>query len=351
METNNVNSQIDLFGRKEQLTAKKFLANLDVPNVESALNYSNFRLICGALFPPDELEQHDWRIKDMFDMFDNDHDGALKEKEWKIFYEWLRMMVEPVNALVVVDMQNDFIDGSLALRDCRANQNGFDAVEPINRLIKHGFFDKIIYSLDWHPENHISFYENLHSRELHTDSKVTKEEAKLFDTVVFAKPYLEQTLWPKHCVMYSWGAQLHKDLVIVPGSEQVLKGKDPEKEVYSAFLEKDSSGSSELLKILRRSDVTHVFVCGVAYDICVKATCLSGLQLGYPLGVINDCCRGVDPDGIEATKQLILENDGIIIESDEALSLVNGEKRSLLMSHKSAKTLASTLVSNTIAAM
>lgn len=80
--------------------------------------------------------------------------------------------MEPVNALLIVDVQNDFIDGSLALRNCGWNQEGLDVVEPINRLIKEGLFDKIIYSLDWHPENHIGFYDNLHLRELHPESKV-----------------------------------------------------------------------------------------------------------------------------------------------------------------------------------
>lgn len=75
---------------------------------------------------------------------------------------------------MVVDVQNDFIDGTLALRTCEAKQNGAHIVEPINYLVKKGHFDKIIYSLDWHSENHISFYENLHLRELHSDSKVLK---------------------------------------------------------------------------------------------------------------------------------------------------------------------------------
>lgn len=71
-----------------------------------------------------------------------------------------------------MDVQNDFIDGLLALRNCKCKQDGLEVVEPINRLIKEGLFDKIIYSQDWHPEDHISFYENLHLRELHPDSKV-----------------------------------------------------------------------------------------------------------------------------------------------------------------------------------
>ncbi|KZC13468.1 Pyrazinamidase/nicotinamidase, partial [Dufourea novaeangliae] len=258
-----------------------------------------------------------------------------------IFHDWLRTIVEPVSALLIVDVQNDFITGSLALRNCGCNQDGLDVVGPINRLTKNGQFDEIIYTLDWHPENHISFHENLHLRELHLDSKVTKENAKLFDTVIFAEPYLEQILWPKHCVMDTWGSRLHKDLVIAPDSKQLRKGLNPDVEVYSIFGEKDATDSNEVHRILHESGVTQVFVGGIAYDVCVKATCLDALRLGYSVAVIDDCCRGVDVNGIQATRRLITENDGLVINSDDVLSLVNREKRSLIMSHKSAKTMAS----------
>ena len=77
-----------------------------------------------------------------------------------------------MNVLLVVDVQNDFIDGSLALRNCGQGEDGVEVVEPINRLIKEGAWNKVIYTLDWHPENHIGFYENLHLRQLHPQSKV-----------------------------------------------------------------------------------------------------------------------------------------------------------------------------------
>lgn len=46
--------------------------------------------------------------------------------------------------------------------------------------------------------------------------------AKLYDTVAFAQPHVIQKLWPKHCVKGTWGAELHKDLLVVPSSEQVI---------------------------------------------------------------------------------------------------------------------------------
>ncbi|XP_076621999.1 uncharacterized protein LOC143342221 [Colletes latitarsis] len=329
----------DSSGRKKWPSTEKFLGNLDLSGEENTLNESNFRVICAALFSSDEIQQNDWRILDIFSLFDRDRDGILKGQEWKTFYDWLQTMIEPVTALLVVDVQNDFIDGSLALRNCGCDQDGVDVVEPINRLIKEGQFNKIIYSLDWHPENHISFYENLHLRELHPDSKVTKENAKPFDTVIFAKPRSEQILWPKHCVMNTWGSQLHKDLVIAPGTEQVRKGDNPEVDAYSVFYK--SENSIELQTILRKASVTHVYICGIAYDVCVKASSLDGLRLGYSLAVIDDCCRGVDTDDIEAAKKLISENGGLITNSDHVLALVNEKKQSLVMSHQSAKTISS----------
>lgn len=52
--------------------------------------------------------------------------------------------------------------------------------------------------------------------------QITKEMAKVFDTVIFAQPHVTQKLWPKHCVKGTWGAELHKDLFIVSSSEQVI---------------------------------------------------------------------------------------------------------------------------------
>ncbi|CAK9819015.1 pncA [Anthophora quadrimaculata] len=318
---------------------KKRLSKFDSSEEIDNFNYEKFHLACAEIFQPDEIEQERLKLREIFDLFDTNKDGVLTGREWKIFFNWLTL--KPVNALLIVDVQNDFIDGSLALRRCGCNQDGSDVVEPINRLIKNACFDKIIYSLDWHPENHISFYENLHLRELHIDSKITKENAKAFDTVIFAEPYVEQILWPKHCVMNTWGAELHKDLIIAPGSEQVRKGQNSEVECYSVFFDQNSEGSMELQSILRKSGVNYVYVCGLAYDVCVKATCLDGLRIGHAIAVIDDCCRGVDDSNIESAKQAIAKNGGLITNSGDVLSMVNGKKRSIIMSYQLAKSMTS----------
>lgn len=116
------------------------------------------------------------------------------------------------------------------------------------------------------------------------------------------------------------------------------KGQHPDKDAYSAFGEKDIDGTSELVKILTNVGCTHLYVCGLAYDVCVKETCLDGLRCGsYRLAVIDDCCRGVKPDDITIAKSLITENGGLVTSSDHVLSLVNEGKRSLIMAHYAAR--------------
>lgn len=117
---------------------------------------------------------------------------------------------------------------------------------------------------------------------------------------------------------------------------KVHKGQHPDKEAYSVF-EKDTDNSSNLEKILSAVGPAHLYVCGLAYDVCVKETCLDGLRLGYRVAVIDDCCRGIKPDDITATKKLITENGGLVMCSDDILSLVNKGKHSLVMAHHAAK--------------
>ena len=72
-----------------------------------------------------------------------------------------------------MDVQNDFVDGTLAIRDCPAEEEGADVVPVINHLLETCDFDVVVYSLDWHPKDHISFVENVSCRKLHHSSKVS----------------------------------------------------------------------------------------------------------------------------------------------------------------------------------
>lgn len=122
--------------------------------------------------------------------------------------------------LLVVDVQNDFISGSLALKNCPAGQDGYEVVPVINDIFKQFSqqFDLIVYTLDWHPADHCSFIDNVALYPMDPSSPISPKDAKVFDTVVYSKPVvLKQKLWPSHCVQNSWGSELQKDLKVFVG--------------------------------------------------------------------------------------------------------------------------------------
>ena len=83
-------------------------------------------------------------------------------------------------ALVIIDMQNDFITGSLPV----AHSN--EIIGYINELMDN--FEYVVATQDWHPAKHFSFFTN------HYDKKA-------FETI--EKDGYSQTLWPPHCIQGS----------------------------------------------------------------------------------------------------------------------------------------------------
>lgn len=77
---------------------------------------------------------------------------------------WIKVCCRPKSAFLIVDVQNDFITGSLDIKQCAAEHDGLEVIEPINRLLETVQFDGVFYSLDWHPVDHVSFIDNLHLR-------------------------------------------------------------------------------------------------------------------------------------------------------------------------------------------
>lgn len=63
--------------------------------------------------------------------------------------------------------------------------------------------------------------------------------------------------------------QCHLCCQIVENSVEVKKGCHSEVDSYSAFWDNNKLSQTELVRILAEHKVTDVFVCGVAYDVCV----------------------------------------------------------------------------------
>ncbi len=164
--------------------------------------------------------------------------------------------VDDKSALVVVDVQNDFMpSGALPVK------GGDKVIGPLNRYI--GIFEKrgrpIVFTRDWHPPNHVSFKEN-------------------------GGP------WPRHCVQDTVGAQLHADLEI-PDHATIIsigKGTDPMTDSYSGF------HGTQLSEVLKGRGISRLFVGGLATDYCVKSTIVDAIAEGFEVYFLSDASMGVD---------------------------------------------------------
>ncbi|XP_013381075.1 uncharacterized protein LOC106152128 [Lingula anatina] len=276
------------------------------------------------------------KMQECFRTFDTDRDGYLNTLEFDGLLSQLfskrgkpylltdsqrtelfnlvdsNKILDPVTALIIVDVQNDFISGSLAI------QEGELIVSPINNILDTYKFDLVVYTLDWHPHDHISFVENVKKREIDPASKVKAEHAKVQDEVIFRIPGYEegriQTVWPRHCVQNTEGAKLHKDLKLLNNALYINKGTDPDIDSYSAFWDNGKLRQTQLEAELRKRKVTDVYVCGLAIDICVRFTSLDSIAHGFRTILIDSACKGVDQQSVEPSREQIRKSGGLCID-------------------------------------
>jgi len=107
----------------------------------------------------------------------------------------------------------------------------------------------------------------------------------------------ETRLWPDHCIQGTHGAELIPELDLEKVDKVVEKGQRKEVEMYSAFydpLEKPRCSDSGLAEVLREKGVSDVYVVGLAFDYCVKATAMDAAKEGFKTWVIKEGTRAVD---------------------------------------------------------
>ena len=74
---------------------------------------------------------------------------------------------------------------------------------------------------------------------------------------------------------------------------------------YSAFWTNGDCTQTSLFVDLLKRGVTDLYVCGLAFDVCVKETSIDAVGQGFKTHVIVDACRGVAPEGIAKNKRRI----------------------------------------------
>jgi nicotinamidase/pyrazinamidase len=182
--------------------------------------------------------------------------------------------------LLVVDMQNDFVDpvnGALAV------PGALDIIPAINERIASGEYDMIFASQDWHPRGHKSFY--------------TEHEGKKCYELIDLKG-ITQTLWPVHAVAGTWGAGFHTALDILRFKFIVRKGMNKWLDSYSAFYENDKVTATGLGRLI--SPGARLDCVGVATDYCLGSTALDAVRFCGNVRVLLNCIAGINHDTVAA---------------------------------------------------
>ncbi|MGN2390132.1 isochorismatase family protein [Pelomicrobium sp. G1] len=166
----------------------------------------------------------------------------------------MTVTVSPGDALIVVDVQNDFLPGGAL-----AVPQGDQVIEPLNRaaVLFEAKGLPVFATRDWHPENHCSFK-------------------------------AQGGPWPPHCVAGTRGAEFAPGLRLPASAVVISKATTPERDAYSGFQ------GTELAELLRRRGVKRVVVGGLATDYCVLNTVKDALTQGFQVLLLIDAIRAVD---------------------------------------------------------
>eukprot|EP01017_Pseudomicrothorax_dubius_P032426 TRINITY_DN424_c0_g3_i1.p1 TRINITY_DN424_c0_g3~~TRINITY_DN424_c0_g3_i1.p1 ORF type:complete len:225 (+),score=35.93 TRINITY_DN424_c0_g3_i1:94-768(+) len=163
------------------------------------------------------------------------------------------------NALVIVNMQNDFLEGGKI-----GIANSKKIIERINKCRKAVKFDQVYLVVESHPEYHRCFASN---------NPGAKENTLTLnpDNNTF------QMVLPDHCIEGTEGADFPDELQVNANEDVVIKiGTHKDYEAYSAF---GSIGDDEaLMKHLKEKKITRLFICGLPFDYTVGQTALDAKQ-------------------------------------------------------------------------
>lgn len=202
----------------------------------------------------------------------------------------IRDQINKRDVLVVVDVQHDFIDGSLAVGE------GEEVVAPLNEMatrIRATHLGRVAYTRDWHPAQ---------------------------------TPHFD--IWPKHCVRNTKGASFYPTLDVTPGDTIISKGMG-QTDGYSGTegIAKDGQTLETIIQP-QGFERVRVFIGGLATDYCVKATAI-GIADTFRICpdvvevyAVREAMRAVADDDTEAVKAMA--DAGVkIIDLKQALDLID----------------------------
>lgn len=160
-------------------------------------------------------------------------------------------MIKGKAALLVIDVQHDFIDDDAPVFCV----GGKDMLSNIKKLIEacHGADIPVIYTQEIHRSSHVDMGRELDGNE------------------------------PDHCIIGSKGVEIMEE--IAPDANDIIVTKPR----YNAFLGTDLTYILNGLHVLPHDTL---IICGDATNVCVHYTSAEAHQRDYRIKVVEDCCAG-----------------------------------------------------------
>lgn len=191
-------------------------------------------------------------------------------------------------ALIIVDVQNDFVEGGTLGVD-----GGLAVASRLAELVEKNAndYDAIVTTSDWHvdPGEHFS------------------------DTPDF------DNSWPRHCVAETEGAEYVKVLqdslnAATKAGARIFNIRKGEFEAaYSGFEGKTAEGGT-LTELLKQEGIEEVDITGIATDYCVRATALDAVGEGFKANVLTDYIVGINETMVEDVLNREFTKEGVTVD-------------------------------------
>lgn len=213
------------------------------------------------------------------------------------------IQIDRNSALIIVDMQNDFIPGGSLAVD--GGDLIIDDINEVAELFKSNR-SKVVLTQDWHPHNHLSFASNHPGK--NPGDEFTSEDGAI-----------GPVLWPDHCVQNTKGAEFHEDLKVNLADKIIQKGMNPKVDSYSGFQDNDKKTETRLREYLNSMNIKRIFICGLALDYCCYFTAIDGVDFGFDVFFLVDLTQGIDqPEGNIANSLKTMKNKGVKFANKES---------------------------------
>jgi nicotinamidase/pyrazinamidase len=183
------------------------------------------------------------------------------------------IFLDKADALIIVDVQNDFLPGGALAVD-----QGNAILPALNTYIdlfrRRGL--SVYASRDWHPALHCSFL-------------------------------AQGGVWPPHCIAGTEGAAFPPALALPDAALVVSKAVTANQDAYSAFQ------GTRLADELRKGQKKRLFIGGLATDYCVLNTVLDALKEGFQVMLLLDAIKAVNvhPGDGDAAVNTMLQHGAV----------------------------------------